>query len=120
MGIGGNKKEETKMMENFGEHQPFKNLIATLKAEAEPEDHYLPLLSETGTLSAGHFRGVMLLEERDVVVFLTEDRCVLVYDGEHEKCFEVFNPVDALREWLSLDGYLEVMRILDEIPVIEL
>jgi hypothetical protein len=88
------------------------------------ETHELDLQDGEGRAYTGRITGAMLALESDkhhhAEVYLTDDERVILYDM-HKRSYSVLDdPVEQLRDALSLATYSGVLRDLGETPVIDL
>jgi hypothetical protein len=66
------------------------------------------------------FRGLKIVDDGRLVVFLTDDGRVVVHDENREQYWETDNPMDDLCDHLSQDAYCDLGAALDEPVVVDL
>lgn len=83
--------------------------------------HKLELTDQHGREYIGQFTGKLIVEdEGDREVYLTEDGRTLLYDPMKMELDEIEDPQEELRNWLREDAYMEAGEMLGFKPIIQL
>jgi hypothetical protein len=86
------------------------------------ETYEVPLMDDEGNHYEGRITGKEIAYEplRDISVYLTDDKRVIVHDGDNLQYRIIDDPVDQLRGWLPPALYADALYALGEKPVVHL